>query len=288
MDKHLELIENDISQNEHHNAKSVELFESLKPSPEEQEDINRLSEVFEQLFGTEYLGNYCCYTDEHKQCDDGSDLYTIIKYHGKDLIVKVGAGEFNTKVFTTGNIQELKWFYKSPIPLFVVNQSHSCMYIPNKEEVIMSKKTPKKYLDKCAVIVSPKWGEAYFRSYDQREDEEQIEYSDIHIKHYEDALYAWRLALLHKTFPNGEFDTAVRLLKQFKELDFEKFYKRTYRGEKFFSDDEKKFFWCLRHMWVNTLWSAIGDREAYQSLYELIQSFDVKPHKPTKQYKYAA
>ncbi len=109
----------------HTPSQVAELFESLQDSPKFKEDIYRLSSVYQELLGTEILGDYTYYTDEAKQCSDGSDLYTIIKYEGKDLIVKVGAGEFNTKVFTTGNIKELKGFYHSPIPLFVVNQSHS-------------------------------------------------------------------------------------------------------------------------------------------------------------------
>ena len=100
--EHPEFIEEEIQDS------NSELLESIKKSPSEQKDIYRLAEVFQALFGTEYLGDYCCYTDERKQCSDGSDLYTIIKYEGRDLIVKVGAGEFNTKVFTTGNIKELK------------------------------------------------------------------------------------------------------------------------------------------------------------------------------------
>lgn len=93
---------------QYHKDKDAELLESLKNSPKFTADMYRISRVYTELFGTEYLGNYCCYTDEGAQCTDGSDLYTLVKYEGKDLIVKVGAGEFNTKVFTTGNVKELK------------------------------------------------------------------------------------------------------------------------------------------------------------------------------------
>lgn len=90
MDKDLHLHENHKNQ-KHHKPKNDELFESLKDSPEFKRDIYRLGEVYVEFFGTDILGDYTCYTDEGKQCSDGSDLYTMIKYEGKNLIVKVGA-----------------------------------------------------------------------------------------------------------------------------------------------------------------------------------------------------
>lgn len=248
-----------------------ELLDSLTTLPNYRKDIFDLEQVFEALFGTRDLGNYCCYTDAEKACSDGSDLYTLIKYEGRDLIVKVGCGEFNTKVFTTGNNKELKGFYKSPIPLFVVNQWDS--HWGDNEQKKLRGKNPKEYLDKYAVLVSPKWWEAYGRS--RVKDKEPLDYTNIHIKHYEDALSSWRLALLQKTFPNQEFTKATRLLTELKELDFERFYSRTAKGEKYASDEEKKLLGCLRKMWVNTCGSAVGDKDAYQSLYDLIQTLDV-------------
>ena len=139
--------------NQGYHEANDELLDSLKKSPHEQKEIAHLAEVFKELLGTDSLGDYTCYTNEAKQCSDGSDLYTLIKYEGKYLIVKVGAGEFNTKVFTTGNIQELKWFYHSPIPLFVINQGS---YLGDKEDKFLRAVKPKEYLDKFAAIVSPK------------------------------------------------------------------------------------------------------------------------------------
>lgn len=257
---------------QYHKDKDAELLESLKNSPKFTADMYRISRVYTELFGTEYLGNYYCYTDEGAQCTDGSDLYTLVKYEGKDLIVKVGAGEFNTKVFTTGNVKELKWFYNSPVPLFVVNQGH--IYLGNEEDREQRAMKPKEYLDSFAVIVSPKWGEAKYRP-NQERHEGKIDYNHIHIRHYDEALAAGRLAILKKEFPNGEFSNAMYMLKRIKLMDFDQFYKQIRKGKEYLSDDMNRLIWCLRHMWVNTVGSGVGDKEAYMSLYDLIQTFDV-------------
>lgn len=99
---------NNQENHEHHGKSHPEMFDSLTTLPGFKKDIANLSRVFQELFGTESVGNYCCYTDEGQECSDGSDLYTIIKYQDRDLLVKVGAGEFNTKVFTTRGVKEIK------------------------------------------------------------------------------------------------------------------------------------------------------------------------------------
>lgn len=110
MNKYKEKSDEEKSQHDDgsHTNDNPEMLNSLTTLPGFQKDIANLSQVFQQLFGTENLGNYCCYTDGDKECSDGSDLYTIIKYQGRDLLVKVGCGEFNTKVFTTRGVKELK------------------------------------------------------------------------------------------------------------------------------------------------------------------------------------
>lgn len=271
MDHLLNQQENIVQTSHFPTTKHEEILESLHDSPEFKRDIHYLIDVYTQLFGTEFLGDYTCYTNERKQCSDGS-LYTLIKYQGKDLIVKVWAGEFNTKVFTTGNVKELKWFYQSPIPLFVVNQGHS--YLGDKEDKILRSRKPREYLDKFTVLVSAKWGTAVFRSV-QRRDKGKIDYQHIHIRQYDDALMAGRLQLLKKTFPNWEFDDVVRQLKKYKEMDFEQFYKQVWKWEKFLSDEARKLINCLRHMWIYGIGRWVWDLEAFHALYDLIQSFDV-------------
>lgn len=239
-------------------------------------DCTNISHIFQKLFGTEYLGNYCCYTSEAQQCSDCSDLYTIIKYHDKNVIVKIGAGEFNTKVFTTGNIKELKWFYHSPIPLFVVDQWHSNLW---SEKVIAQKiQDPKKYLDAYAVIVSPKWWTAYVRSEQQRH-EQKIDYTPIHIHNHNQVIVLWRNALLQKTFPLNEFDMAVKQIKKLKALDFESFYNQIRKGRKFMSEERQKLIWCLRDMGISEIGSWVWDRQAFQWLYDLIQTFNIQKKK---------
>lgn len=59
-------------------------------------------------------------------------------------------------------------------------------------------------------------------------------------------------------------------------MDFEQFYKQMWKGRKFMSEEMETLIWCLRHMGVNTVGSAVGDIKAYQSLYDLIQTFDTQ------------
>ena len=264
--------------------KQDEIADTLKKQAEiMKHDIYRLAEVYTELLGTEGLGNYCCYTNERQECTDGSDLYTIIKYEGRDLIVKVGAGEFNIKVFTTGNIKELKWFYMSPIPLFVVDQGHS--YLGDKKDLHLKKDTPIEYLNRYAVLVSPKWWEAYYRSHNERH-EKNIDYNNIQKMNYDDALATWRITLLHKTFPSWEINEVkvVKMMKRLKDMDFEQFYKQIWKGEKFLSEEMKKLIGCLWRMGVNRCWSGVGDKDAYQSLYNLIQTYDTQKQIFTKPY----
>lgn len=229
--------------------------------------LHLINEIYKNFFDTESLQNYASYTKEKQQYSDESDICTIIKYDGKDTIVKVGCWEFNTQVFTTSGVPELRSFYRSPIPLFVLNQS-------GPEESIQKQTQPKQYLNECAIIVVPKWWEAYARG--PREREKGIDYGPIHIRHYEDALVTGRLALLQKTFPNGQFQKAVDILSKRQGLAFDAFYNRIYKNASYLSDNEneKKLLWCLWDMGINKVGSVVGDKAAYQSLYDLIQSFD--------------
>jgi len=250
------------------------LKNNLNDTIECKKDISKLKDVFMYLLGTRNLIDYSYYTDEAKECSDGSDLSALIKYEGKDTIVNLGYWEFNAKVFNTKNVNELKWFYMCPIPLFVVNQRDS--YAGNNEYLTMKIKEPKKYLEEFAVIISPKWWDAYYRGYKGGKNIKKIDYNHIHVRHYEDALLSGRLAILEKEFPNWSFMDAVRILKDFQDLNFEKFYFKTYKNEKYLSENQKKLLWCLRNMWVNRVGSGVWDRDAYQSLFDLIQSFDVQ------------
>ena len=232
-------------------------------------DVYRLTEVFSHLFDTENLWDFTCYTKSPKQCSDGSDLYTLIKYEGKDTIVKVGAWEFNTQVFTTGGVPELKGFYRSPMPLFVVNQHHS--YLGSDADRLNRFAHAKQYLNECAVIVVPKWWEAHFRG---PRHAKEIDYGPIHIRHYDDALVTGRLALVQKAFPNGQFQKAVDILSKRQRLDFDAFYSKIYKNASYLSDDDNTLLWCLRDMGISRCGSGVGDKKAYQWLYDLVHSFD--------------
>ena len=256
---------------------SSELFENLDyqqqlQEKQKQSDINRLWEVFSHLFGTENLWNYCYYTKSNKQCSDWSDLYSIIKYQWKDLIIKVWAWEFNTDVFNTWWIKELKWFYNTSIPLFVVNQSDG--YFANREQQELRTNNPKEYLNKYAIIIIPKWSKAYFRWYQDRKN--SIDFGHINIRDYQNTINQGRLAILHKEFPNWQFQDCLKIIEQFQKMDFHKFYSNTRKHRQHLSPQMERVLWCFRRMWIYRTWSWVWDIQAYQSLYDTIQLFDLQ------------
>lgn len=255
---------------------SWELFDNLDRKEKmelekKQWDIHKLREVFSYFFETDGLWNYCCYTKNPKQCSDWSDLYSIIKHNWQDMIIKVWAWEFNTDVFNTWWVKELKWFYNTPIPLFVVNQSD--WYLADEHTKQLRDNDPKEYLNEHAVIIIPKWWKAYIRWYKDRKN--QINFGDINIKDYENTIAEWRLAILQKEFPNWQFQECLKIIEKFQEMDFEKFYNTVRKNNQYLDESQNKLLWCFRNMWVYRVWSWVWDTKAYQSLYDLIQSFNL-------------
>jgi hypothetical protein len=270
-DQNLEKIWEDLS---------WEIFENLDYQDkliekQKQSDLHKLREVFSYLFWTENLWNYCCYTKNSQQCTDWSDLYSIIKYNWKDLIIKIWAWEFNTDVFNTWWIHELKWLHNTPIPLFVVNQSDSYRADDNAKQ--LRNEDPKKYLDKYTVIVVYKSWKAEFRGFKDKKD--PINFGDINIKSYDNTLNEWRLAILHRVFHNWQFQESLKIIEKFQEMDFEKFYNTTYKNPQYLNENMNKVLWCFWNMWVTREWSWIWDIEAYKSVYNLIKSFDLQQEK---------
>lgn len=256
---------------------SWDLFENLDRQEKielekKQWDLHKLREIFSHLFWTEYLWNYCCYTKNPKQCSDWSDLYSIIKYNWQDTIIKVWAWEFNTDVFNTWWVKKIKWFYNTPIPLFVVNQTDS--YFADEEQQELRINNSKEYLNKFAVIIVPKWWKAYYRWYQDRKKD--IDFWPINIRHFDDTLASGRLAILQKEFPNWQFQECLKIIEKLQEMDFEKFYNTIYKNEQYLDENRNKLLWCFWNMWVNRVWSWVWDKKAYKSLYDLIISFNLQ------------
>ncbi len=269
---------------------SWELFENLEnldyqdkmKEKEKQSDVHKLREVFSYLFWTQSLWNYCYYTKSWQQCTDWSDLYSIIKYRWEDLIIKVWCWEFNTDVFNVWWISELKWLHTTPIPLFVVNQSDS--YLADEDTKELRTQKPKEYLNQNAVIIVPKWWKAYFRGYWERK--QPINFWEINIRDFKNTLNEWRLAILHKEFPNWQFQDCIDIIEDFQKMDFDKFYNTVWKNRQFIKDDYNKnnhkwynmtkVLWCFWNMWTNRVWSWVWDIESFQSLYNLIKSFKIQ------------
>jgi len=157
-------------------------------------DISEFTRLAQYYYGTDGVAEYSVYTWEETQIRNAAHLYTLIKYQGKDFLVHVGTGEFNTAVFTRRDIQELKWFSHSPLPLFVVSA---------RAEQEHKESNPKKFLNEHALLYSPKWGQAEFRN-SHKARENGINYGNSNgIMEYNDAVLALKNAEIHKIFSSA-------------------------------------------------------------------------------------
>lgn len=257
----------DNTQNQYNTPKNnqEEIADVLKKQTEiMKHDITVFTRLAQYYYGTDGVADYSLSTWEETQVYNAAHLYTLIKYQGKDLLVHVGTGEFNTAVFTRRDIQELKWFSHSPLPLFVVSA---------RAEQEHKEKNPKKFLNEHALIYSPKWWQAEFRnSYKSREN--GINYGNSNgIMEYNDASLALKNAEIHKTFSGtAEFKRFLDNMKKLKEYTPQKLQIRSTLKEDFISKTDetkiqeyKKLLWCMRRL-------SDGKQE---NMYNLIQSFDI-------------
>jgi hypothetical protein len=116
---------NDILHHNHENIsnsrypdKQVELIENLKKQAEiMQTDISVLERLAKVYYETEKIIDYTKYIPqkgvvmqdtEDEEILDPEYIYTLIKYHEKDVLVQVGEGIFDTEVFIKTDIQKTK------------------------------------------------------------------------------------------------------------------------------------------------------------------------------------
>lgn len=259
-----EYLDNEYEQplNKKYPDKQGEIADNLKKQAEIiDHDMSVFTRLTKWYYGTDTdEKDYSEYTWEETEIDN-AHVYTLIKYHNKDMIVQVGTGAFNTTVFTRRNIPALKWFSYGPLPLFVVT---SWAEQEHKEN------NPRKFLNEHTIIYSPKWGQAEFRTSKQRE--QSINYGNSNgIMNYDDALLALQNAHIHKIFYNDTlFEKFASKIKELKKYDLKQFKVRSTLKEEFFKQDEKK---RLLYHAILECFAHISDND-YEKMYELIQSFD--------------
>lgn len=248
-----------------HSDKQEEIFDAFENTWKymEKYEIGALTKLAKQYYGTDKAANYSGQTWEETQVWDSVHLYTLIKYQGRDTLIPLGTGEFNTAVFTKRNIPRLAWFSHSPLPLFVVSA---------RAEQEHKDENPKQFLNEHTLIYSPKWGQAELRI-TSKQKEHPINYGNSNgIMNYHDAFLTLQNAHIHKIFPNdASFEEFVAEMKKLKEYAPEKLKMRIDLKEQFLPKDpnDKKFrdkiVSCLGHLSDGNI----------KNIYKLVQSFDI-------------
>lgn len=249
---------------------SWDLFENLdRETIQKNDKIWLLKLSLQYLFWWDSFLNYHEFTRKEIESGRWAWLYTIIKYDNEDTLVYIWSWEFNTDVFNKWWIPELKWLYKTPLPLFIISQTN----VFDLERNWLNTNV-KDYLNKNSIIVVPwKW-DAYINSYWSKKN--QVNFNNINIRHLKDAIKEVRIAILHKEFPNWQFQECLKIIEKLQEMDFEKFYNTIYKNEQYLDENRKKLLWCFRNMWLNRTWSWVWDIKAYKSLYDTIKLFNLQ------------
>lgn len=253
-------------------SKEAEIADMLKKQVETmQQDIGVFTRLAEQYYETknpEGNTNFSEYTWEEAEIWDGAQLYTLIKYQGKDLLVQVGTGEFNTEMFTRKNIPELKWFSHSPLPLFVV--------MPRADQEHKDHR-PKIFLNEHTMIYSPKWGQAELRT-NAKQKEHPIDYGKSNgVMEYTDATLALQNAYINKIFSNEKmFEDFVDEIGKLKNKTYDELQTRTHLKENFLThlnEHKKKLYDAMKECLL-----GMSDNNQ-ERMYQIVQSFDT--HKRT-------
>lgn len=199
------------------------------------------------------------YTGKETQVDDAC-LYTLMRYKGKEILVEVGKGNYNTEVFTTEKIHELRWFAYGPLPLFVVTSWADQEHKNNQ---------PRRFLNDHTMMYSPKGRQVQKRT-EYKERQKPINYGDGEIMEYEKAITALQYASIRKIFFDRKAKNHIKTefidgIKNLQDKNFEEFVKWYTMKSDFYKDDEKSIE--LRDF----LWKITD--ENLENMYDFIQKF---------------
>lgn len=249
----------------HRHNKKTNIEEALKLK--EWIDIHRLQSIFQYLYWLD------------KEEKERPSLYTVINYEWKKTIIEIARNYFDVEMFNTKWETTLKGYYHTPIPLFVVDRGNA--EFANEEQQKDRINNPKKYLNECAIIIVPKWWQAYEREIYGHKWIKEIDYHNINILSYEDAIIEGRNAILEIKINNEEKE------ERFKRF-IEDIQKRPIENLKNYIFNIKEYNWILGkkeehiisfiemlwNMWVNVHKENNNDTSAIQSFYNLIHSYD--------------
>ncbi len=226
-------------------------------------DISILTALAKHYYETDEKKDYSAYTWEETEVWDSAHLYTLIRYQGKDMIVQLGSGEFNTAVFTKKSIPELASFVHSKLPFFVVNARAESEY---KDD------NPRQFLNEHASIYSPKWGQAELRI-TSKQKEHPINYGNAHgIINYPDVLSMLQNALFDKMFKILEKkEKAIKEIANLQKFSKKEFIRLFEMDQKYYTDEQKILFCMLADMVKNE-----KDDEKMKKMYDVVKAFNVK------------
>ncbi len=241
---------------------------------EEKEKLEQIQNIASILFNTkDWLTNACYYTKLPKQCSDASTLYTIIKINNKDVLIKVWAWEFNTEVFNQEDINKIeiltkpkdylniKWFAKTPIPLFVVNQVDS--YFADDDKKLEMRNNPKQYLQDNSRIVVPEKKKAYIKKNDK-----DINFNNINMLQTDMAIKKLQTALFETKFNKKDMETVNALMKRWKEKNLADFTSTINYFQKHAKDGE------IVDTLIYVLENMLAEKWDMYEMHELVQSYN--------------
>ena len=239
--------------------------------------VKQIQNLASLLYNTkDWLFNAAYYTWLPKECSDWSNLYTIIKINWKDLLIKIWAWEFNTEVFNQKNINKvdkfkkneypqkdykiLKWFSRTPIPLFVVHQQDS--YFANDTQKRLQNINPKQYLQENGIIIVPKKKQAYLKW-----NNDNINFNNINILQSNIAIKKLQTAIFESKFSKKELIDVKKFIQRQKSKDYNKFESTITYFKK--NNDNKlfeKIIFILENM-VEEKWNT-------KQIYDLINTYN--------------
>lgn len=242
---------------------SENTFEVLKKNP-----IKEIENLAKTLFNTN--------SDWEKTWN--SILYTIIKINNKDTLINIWEWDFdledfnqkdinkidkyNRKTIEAKDYKSLKWFSRTPVPLFVVDKINSSL--ANEDQLEEMKNNPKAYLNNYSDIVVIKKKQAHLNS------NTDIDFNNINILLEKTAKLKILNSIFETKIKNKDKSIFNKIMKKIQELDFKSFQKRftnKIRNEK---NHRSELFIQIKKI----LESIVLDTNDIQEIYNLVQSFN--------------
>jgi len=208
-----------------------------------------------------------------------SVLYTIIKIDNKNTLVKVWEWDFDLEDFNQEKINKidkysknkaepkdyksLKWFSRTPVPLFVVDKINSSL--ANDDQLKEIKNNPKNYLNDYSDIIVTKRKQAHTKKYNN-----DIEFNNINILPEDIAKTKILNSIIETRIRNKDQSLFNKIMKKLQELDFQSFQKRFTNKIRNNRNHRSELFVQIKELLENMTLNP----NDIQEIYNLVQSFN--------------